>query len=415
MARAIFMYSFPAEHKGATRDDVKRAAFTTVCGHHQVGDMLETLRRQLFYLELTDDQMFRFTSNENINSVLDRAKRSVSDTDAMERKKLQERAGSKFRRTYVWPDHTTKIEDIPGLQLIIMRTADIDYCKKTVTNITTKSARVNQNALVFILPGVDGVLQNAIRELLAIRDVRQRTPLKPVDEAILDKAEMGCQGGIESGLHKKYADVWLPNRNYTIQKYNISSTHPKDEKRPLGDVIWEKLVGVYQISERLDSGLFDKYDGTPEDKFDSMMRTCGERRPASLSVVRDAMTRATESPTRKPPTRATESPTRKPPVDLTGSVHTTIGQSEVDVTESPPIDGVHCSGVIDRENLNWVGGLFNTLNDVATTTLKFNVDQKSGNEFNIQLDVNGKIPRKIADDIKESISHDWEYKEDESW
>ncbi len=157
-ARAIFMYSFPAEHRGATRDDVRRAAFTAENGHSVVGDKLDALRRSLFFLELTDDQMLRFTHTENINRVIDRAKRSVnnSDADAKERNILEGRVGSKFRRMYVWPDHTSRIEDIPGLQLVIMEKADIEYCKKVVTNVSPKSGRINQNALVFVMPATDG-------------------------------------------------------------------------------------------------------------------------------------------------------------------------------------------------------------------------------------------------------------------
>lgn len=292
-ARAIFMYSFPAEHRGATRDDVRRAAFTADANHSVVGDMLDALRRKLFFLELTDDQMLRFTHDENINKTLDRAKHGIntSDVDDRERHILQERAGSKFRHTYVWPDHNTRIEDIPGLQLVVMEKADIEYCKKAVASVSPTSGRVNQNALVFVLPAADGALFNSICELLAIQDIRRRmgNSLTPVNAKVLSDTEKRAKGGIDIGLREKYTEVWLPNRDEVLRRCGMAHRHPNEDVLPFGDVIWRKLVDEFQIAERLDPDLMGEYEGGPEDIFNRMMRTCGERRPASLDVVRTAM------------------------------------------------------------------------------------------------------------------------------
>ena len=419
-ARAIFMYSFPAEHKGATRDDIKRAAFTAEDGHHKVGDTLDSLRRSLFFLELTDDMMFRFTHTENINRVIDRAKRSVSGTEAddMERQILRERAGTKFRRTYVWPDHTSRIDDIPGLQLVIMEKADIEYCKRAVTNVSPKSGRVNQNALVFVMPAADGVLSASIREMLAVREIRRRMgkSLKPADAAILDKTEKGAKGGIEVGLREKYAEVWLPNKEEVIRKCGISGRHPDEDRLPFGDVIWQKLVDEFQIAERLDPELLSGYGGGPEEIFNRMMRTCGERRPASLDVVRAAMERPAE-----------------PPVDDSQDAPGGGGGTIVDYpppgakrpkpdepepsgeTAPPPVAGIHYTDVVNREAVAGWGSIFVTLRDIPTTTVRLIIDQRSENEFSVQLDMTGKIPREVANSIRESMSDDGRYSEDKSW
>ena len=122
-ARAIFMYSFPAENRGATEDDIKRAAFTGEISHSSVGDILTKMQRRLFYLALTDDGMFRFTHEENINRLIDRALHSVNDVDAEaeERDILGRGTGAKFRKVYVWPEHYVRIDDIAGLQLVILK------------------------------------------------------------------------------------------------------------------------------------------------------------------------------------------------------------------------------------------------------------------------------------------------------
>lgn len=424
-ARAIFMYSFPAEHKGATRDDVKRAAFTPKDDHSVVGDTLDSLRRSLFFLELTNNRMFRFTHTENINKIIDRAKHSVSDDDAdvMEHRILQEGAGSKFRRTYVWPDHTSRIDDIPGLQLVIMKRADMEYCKQLVTNVGPKSGRVNQNALVFVMPASDGLLSTSIRELLAIRDVRSRMEgLKPADINVLDDAERRAKGGIESGLREKYTEVWLPNREEVIRRCSIASRHPDEDKLPLGDVMWEKLVGEFQIAERLDPKLLSGYEGGPEDIFNRMMRTCGERRPASLDVVRTAMEVSVEMP----PPPSGEGALRE--LDRDGTIGDSLppggqqhpGQSEHQEPFKkhvmPPIAGLHCTDVMDRETMAaWGGSIFTTLRDNVTTTVQLIVDQRNENTFSVQLDMTGSIPRDVANSIRESVSAGGKYYEDESW
>lgn len=418
-ARAIFMYSFPAEDRGATKDDIKRAAFTEQDGHHAVGDKLDALRRSLFFLKLTDDGMFRFTANENVNWILDRAKHSVNDTDAedMERKIIEGRAGSRFRRTYVWPEHHSRIDDIPGLQLVIMKHVDYDYCKRTITNTSPKSGRVNQNALAFVLPAADGVLADSIRMLLAVRDVRGRmgASLKPIDLGVLYTKEKDANDGIDTGLREKYSEVWLPNREDVIRRCSISNIHPKEDRRPFGDVIWEKLVNEFQIAERLDPQLFSGYEGTPEDKFNQLMRTCGERRPASLDVVRVAMERQEPGEAEPEPSPDDTKKPPKPPKAEPEPSPDDVGESE-ETEPEPPVAGVHCTDVVDRKAVaGWAGSIFVTLGNVPTTTVRLTVDQRSENEFSVHLDMTGKIPREVADSIRESITHGGEYREDESW
>ena len=293
-ARAIFMYSFPAENRGATGDDIKRASYTGNINHSAVGDMLTKMQRSLFYLALTDDGMFRFTHEENINRLIDRALHNVSniDAEAEERGILEKSIGSKFRKVYVWPEHYTRIDDIDGLQLVILKDADIEYCKNVVANVSAKSRRVNQNALVFVLPAGNGRLSESIRRLLAVRRVRSvHDNLKPTDIRVLNDIKKEAQGGIEVGIREKYTEVWLPDAKDTIQQCRISHRHPDEDVRPFGDVMWEKLADEMKILERLDPNILRDKEGSAEEIYSGMMRICGKRRPASLSVIRYAMER----------------------------------------------------------------------------------------------------------------------------
>ena len=424
-ARAIFMYSFPAEDKGATIDDVKRAAFTESDGHFVVGDMLAKMRRSLFYLYNTDDNMFRFTHDENINKKIDRATHGVNDTNDEERGILERGAGKKFRRVYVWPEHYTRIEDIDGLQLVILKEADHEYCRNVVANVSRNSRRVNQNALVFVLPSGNGRLSESIRKLLAVRHVRRiHTDLKPADIGVLKDAEKAAEGGIEVGIREKYTEVWLPDRDDGIRRVGIALAHPDEDAWPFGDTIWDKLVGELQILERMDPGLMGKYGGAIEDIFNHMMRTCGERRPMSLDVVRVAVDRLNAS--KEPPGGGTDGlggavvdyppPGAKRPGQQVHEPSYEPGEPvEPEEPDAPPVAGVHCTDVVDRNTVAVWSSIFPTLRDIATTTVRMTIDQKGADTFSIHLDMTGEIPRDVADSIRRSVSSNGVYNEDEGW
>ena len=71
---------------------------------------------------------------------------------------------------------------------------------------------------------------------------------------------------------------------------------------------------------------------------------------------------------------------------------------------------------MNRETMAvWGGSIFATLRKNPTTTVRLTVDQKNEGWFRVQLDMAGRIPREVANSIRESISDDGEYREDESW
>lgn len=146
-----------------------------------------------------------------------------------------------------------------------------------------------------------------------------------------------------------------------------------------------------------------------------MMRTCGERRPASLDVVRTAM----ETPAEPPDGGSQDAPgvdgliVDYPPP---GAKRPELIKPEpLGEHTMPPVAGIHCTDMVDRETVAEWGSIFATLRDIPTTTVRFMVDQKSENEFSIQLDMTGKIPGDVANSIHETVSDNGTYNEDESW
>ena len=428
-ARAIFMYSFPSDKKGATQADIKRAAFTSIITHSEIGDALSTLRRSLFFLELADDDMFRFTPTENINWIIDRATKSVSDSDASDLEynliyeAISKHTGSRFHKVHIWPDDDaqTKIDDIDRLQLLILKNPDKEFCKKTVTTVSVRNGRANQNALVFVMPTTNGALSDSIRKRLAVKSIRHQMGLeseKHVNKRVLDDTYKKAHGGIERGLRERYADIWLPDKDETVKQCRTDNVQPYDDNIPLDDIIWKKLVSQYQIAVKLDSSVLDIYNGDENEIFRRMMRTRGERRPASINVIEAAMAKKIERD-----------------INAAGGSGSTLGHSITDASipsdsgsapsrivdtmpsgEVSHVEGIRCTDTVDIEKIwEWKDSIFEAVRKHCTSTMRLVVEQRNENTFDVALDMTGMIPRKIADGIRGSLSDDGKYDEDAGW
>ena len=432
-ARAIFMYSFPRECKGATMTDIKRAAFTSEINHSMVGDALGTLQRHLFFLELTDDNMFRFTLNENINKIIDRATKSVSDTaaDELEQKMLLDSVGSKFYKIHVWPGANQKIDDIDRLQLIVLKDGDIEFCKKLVTEVSPKNGRVNQNALVFVLPTDGGMLSDSIRKRLAVKSIRQRMAADlqktPAHKRVVDDMHKRAEGGIIRGLREKYSTIWLPDKDNTVKQFQTGPVQPSDDNVPLGDIVWSKLLLKQQVAEVLHSSVLDGYKGNPDDMFKQMMRTCGERRPESLEVIVKALSQESGVGDTPPNVGEKGAGDMQKTLGDDGETQTGSGGTQPLTPDNaplsigrpvakPPVSGLHCTDTMDRKTMSeWCGSISNTANVLQTTTMRLVVEQKTESTFGVHLDMTGTIPRETADSIRDSLSKIGEYSEEEDW
>ena len=295
-ARTIFMYSFPRECKGATQAEVKRAASTDMITHSEVGDVLGSFQKALFHLDLTNDDMYRFMTKENINRVIARAVSNVNtkeiDVEEFERLKVAADGGG-FDRVVVWPDRRERIEDRPVMQLAILRENDPEQCRWLVSNISQKQGRANSNALAFVMPTNGGKLAENIRRLLAMRRIRQthREILEsnPVNGRRIADDENDAKNYIPRGLREKYADVWLPDKKEGVRRLEVMMVDTLNDNTPIGKIVWDHLVKESEVHESFTRQMLDaEYGGDPDKAFRLMMTTPGERRPASLDVLRNA-------------------------------------------------------------------------------------------------------------------------------
>ena len=402
-ARTIFMYSFPRECKGATQAEVKRAASTDTITHSEVGDVLGNFQRDLFHLDLTNDDMYRFMTQENINRVIERALNSVNpktiEAEEMERLKAAADGGG-FGRVVVWPDKHDRIEDKPTIQLVILRENDPERCRWLVSNVGPKQGRANSNALAFVMPTNGGKLSENIRMLLAMKRIRQthRDTLEsnPVNRRRITAEESTAEDYIPRGLREKYAEVWLPNKEDGAKRLDVMMVDPLKDRLSIGKIVWDYLVRVSEVHESFMRPMLDaEYGGDPDAAFRKMMTTPGERRPASLEVLRNAK----EPEERKP----------DPPPAIGGGRFVGGGDEppggfgEPGVEPKKPtvtIPGLRCSCVIGRDELASLGSVLAMVRPLSTTKLRFSVNQRADDKLDVILDIDGEIGADDADDLR---------------
>lgn len=400
-ARTIFMYSFPRECKGATEAEIKRAASTDKITHSEVGDALNGFQKALFHLDLTSGDMYRFMTQENINRIIERAVGNVRPEEIADEELERLKAvadGGRFDRVVVWPDRQARIDDSPAMQLVILRESDPERCRWLVSNVSQKQGRVHANALAFLMPTNGGKLAESIRKLLAMRRVRQThgemLASNPANARRVTNEESDAKNYIPRGLREKYADVWLPGGKEGAKRLDVMMVDTLNDHIPIGQIVWDHLVKREEVHESFTRHMLDaEYGGDPDKAFRKMMTTPGDRRPASLEVLRNA----TEPAVREPEPEPTITGGRfvgdgdEPPVDGTG---------ERDVAPEKPADnwaGIRCSCAAGLEDLGRLGSVLATAKQLPITDLKFSIKHRPDDKFDVVFDVDGDIDTDVAD------------------
>ena len=400
-ARTIFMYSFPRECKGATQAEIKRAVSTDKITHSEVGDVLWGFQKRLFHLDLTNDDMYRFMTQYNINRVIQRAKDNVNprEIEVEEGERLKAAAdGGGFGRVVVWPDRQERIEDKPTIQLVILRENDPEQCRWLVSNVGPKQGRANSNALAFVMPTNGGKLAENLRVLLAMKRIRQTQSdvleSNPINNNRVKAEESDAEAYIPRGLREKYAEVWLPNKDGGTKRLDVMMMDPLNDRLSIGKIVWDYLVKVSEVHESFTRYMLDaEYGGDPDVAFRKMMTTPGERRPASLEVLRNA-----EESKKEPEPQPTITGGR-----FVGGGDEPGGLGEPDVEPKKPtaaIPGLRCSCVIERDKLAGLGSVLATVRPLSTTKLRFSVNQRADDKLDVILDIDGEIGADDADDLR---------------
>lgn len=409
-ASCVFMYSFPLTAGGATQAEVKRGVFTYGVPHSVVGDVMNKLRRRLFYLKLTDDDMLRFDVMPNLNHMISQAIRNVPDVDVQQEEldRLQADVhGGRFADVVLWPDATESgsVSDIPVLQLIICKHNDPEWCERAV-NGTVRSRRINMNGLVFLLPSDGMALSESLRRYLAVQSIKKRLDMTPdyttVVRARVESELTRAEQGIGGGLRTKYSAVYIPAKGGKVTMARDYTFNPaEDSGTSLDHLLWNRLVREDQIATSMAPDIARKYGSDADSAYNTMIRTPGVVMPASLEIVRKAF--ETQSAEDDAPPAGGDSTRGGPMPDYppAGGDSTRGSPMPDDPTQSEDTyERMIYADVVDSVGLNTVRSLLLEPSKLSLTVFDCHAVLRPDGMYDVRLEMRGEIPDRVVSSIK---------------
>ena len=301
ICQAVFMHSFPQrDDKCATKSDIQLACMTSILDQYKIESILTDLYdNKLIYLHQNKDKTYKFTSFESINGVLARTYDIVEqhEIEKLEFEELNKSLGVKFSSVAVWPDKSRiKIDDLESLQLLLLKNNDVKFCNQTLSIVSSKQGRINQNSIIFVMPSKSIKFEESARKFIATDIILEtRENLTQSEKEIINKQRSNAYDGIIRNIRSKYNIVFLPDKS-GIKEIRTRKETPNDDNVPVGDLIYNKLIEERQILESIGKPILKSYmkpgesckDAVDTRIFEQMRRTRGEKRPVNKQVLLDA-------------------------------------------------------------------------------------------------------------------------------
>ena len=291
-ATAIFMYSFSSDGtKGATINQIKRAAASTDNPSSIVGDVVGGFKSKLSFFKTSEDR-YLFSSEPNINRLkLDKMENiRESEVQEEEKKLLESNIGSSKLRAKIWPA-SRDVEDSPTLKLVIMSQDSDDARYDILENKGDAIPRIYRNS-VFFLCSSDaerGEFTEHLKSRIALErilpDVKTNDQQRKEVEDDLQKEK-----SILKDLVKKcYRTLYVPSENgYDRYDMGIPTV---GESGGITDRVLGRLAEEQQVHERIGPlVLKNQYLSRARfahtgSMYEMMLKTRGSRRPLNRGVV----------------------------------------------------------------------------------------------------------------------------------
>ncbi|MFN3384771.1 MAG: ATP-binding protein [Archaeoglobaceae archaeon] len=250
IATSIFLYSFSgAGKKGVTLPRIRVAVLREGIPHTIVGDAIEKLEGELYYLH-SEKKEYTFKTQPNLNKIIvDREGVIPKERVPEELKKhLQQIAGKAFE-VYLWPENASDVPDNKNLKLAIL-SPDFLYGFEKTEKLVKEffDFRVYRNSLVVIAMQKDqsDALFASIKRFLALSDIQSS---KSLMETITKEAR--------EELKKKLEEVKreIPNRILNAYRHLALLEGDGLKWRDLGIVATGTIAS---ISERVKQYLKDQ-------------------------------------------------------------------------------------------------------------------------------------------------------------
>jgi hypothetical protein len=298
-ATAIFMGSFSGgQERGVTPGEIKRLATTTENPSSVVLEAVDLLKSHLFYLQSAGGKYF-FSNQPNLNRILvitmDNITHSEVQDEEIELLKHGIRGGR--LKVFLWPRDSSAIPDTEELKLVILPREDRELMESILT-LKGHTPRVYHNTIFFLYPRESErqSFTTSVKRKLSFQQIQVDESLNLTEEQRkevrreLQKAEET----VKDALRRMYRGLGIPQ--FKGLKTSDLGIPTYGEDRGLDEEAYEKLRSDGEILERIAPlVLREKYLGEKdyvytEQLYQSALKTPGEKRPTSKSVLENAIT-----------------------------------------------------------------------------------------------------------------------------
>ncbi len=301
-ATTIFMYSHSGgTEKGATKNEIKRVATTTSNPASIIGETLEDLKNNLFYLQYDNGRYF-FTTEPNLNRIIITKMENIP-SDKIE--ELEEDILKKHinpvldwinQKTFVWINNSQDVPDTPEFKLIILKENNKSFMEQIITT-KGNTPRVNRNNIFFLSPieTHKNELDKVLRKIIALEEILNDDTLNLNEHQIKEvKTNLNkLKEEIRDFIRDYYRLIYIPAKE-GFKEEDLGKPIYGDSKK-LNEEVFEHLINKQEILKSIAPLVIEKkYLSSRDyvsisDIYQSSLKTRGEARFKDLETLLKAV------------------------------------------------------------------------------------------------------------------------------
>ncbi|MDI6791676.1 MAG: DUF499 domain-containing protein [bacterium] len=298
-ATTIFLYSFSGgQERGTTSGEIKRSATTTQNPASVVAEVTEQLKGKLFYLQNIGEKYF-FSNQPNLNRILLTNMENVKENELveMERELLRNNIKGGRLKVFIWEENAGNIPDSEELKLAILARGNKEIME-SILMTKGQTPRVCRNTLFFLYPleSERSGFTNTIKRKIAYEYIEQDKGLNLSDDQKkeIKKELKKAKDGMKESIRRLYRMMAIPDKKGLKDADLGIPTY--GEEKGLDQEVYEKLRSDGQILEKIaplvlrEKYLSEKKYVFTEQLYQSSLKTPGETRPRSKSVLEEGIT-----------------------------------------------------------------------------------------------------------------------------
>lgn len=293
LATAIFLYSFAGgKDRGASEQQLRLSVLTPTLTPAIIAEGLSRLSRRLWYLYTNEGDMFRFSTQPNLNKMLIDKEDAVSqeEVSGIVRNKLEDTVGLSRFKVYLWPEEDRDIADVPELSLAVLGLNHVKsdeeweaaekFIKKIVEN-HGGTFRKYKNALIFLVGDKNGKkgLIDIIKRLLALRRIEEEyqgeEKLSEEQRKDLTTRLQDTERKLVPAIHNAYRHVLVAGKEKEELRHFDLGLQALDGEKTLSDKVYESLRAHEKLLDKLDPSLLTskRFGVWPEDQLVINLKT----------------------------------------------------------------------------------------------------------------------------------------------